>query len=355
MYELKTHLKALSEAHGVSGYEAPIAALVKDTWSDWVTETDQDGLGSFIGIKRATRPNPNGYRIMLAAHIDEIGMMVRDIVDGFLFVNSVAGIDNRLQMAQTVIVHGKKQLKGVIAATPPHLLDAASRKEYPTMEQLVVDVGLPHEEVTTLVRIGDFITPDAPMRELMNGFVIGKAFDDRACVAAISETLKHLQRMTHAWDVYATATVQEENGLYGALTAAQHINPTIAIALDVTFGMQGGVPVDSAAELGGGPGIGLGVNFHPKLFDMLVDTAKRNEIKYQVDINPGASGTDAWAIQTALEGIPTALLSLPIRNMHSTNETLDLKDIERIGRLLAQFIAELDDTTLDKLLLNITA
>lgn len=352
MYELKTHLQTLSEAHAVSGHEAPIAALLAETWTPWVDETDRDGLGSFIGIKRATLPNPNGWRIMLAAHMDEIGLMVRDIVDGFLLVSPVAGMDNRLLLAQTVIVQGRRPLKGVVAATPPHLLDSAARAQYPSFDQLVVDVGLPHAEVTALVRVGDFITPDTPLRELMNGYVVGKAFDDRACVAAISEALRHLHGMAHAWDVYATATVQEENGLYGALTAAQHIAPHLAIALDVTFGAQSGVPTDSAAELGGGPAIGLGVNFHPKLYDLLIDCAKRHELKYQVDVIAMQSGTDAWAIQTALEGIPTALLSLPIRNMHSVNETLELKDIERTGRLLAHFIAELTDHSLSTLLLG---
>lgn len=351
MYELKTHLKALSEAHAVSGHEAPIAALLAETWQPWVDAIDRDGLGSFIGIKRGTGQG----KIMLAAHMDEIGMIVREVVDGFLFVSGVAGIDARLQLAQPVIVHGARPLKGVVAATPPHLLSAEARGQYPALDQLVVDVGLPHEEVVQLVRVGTIITPDAPMRELLNGLVCGKAFDDRACVAIMSETLRHLQALQHTWDVYATATVQEENGLYGALTAAQHIAPDIAIALDVTFAPQNGVPADSASEIGGGPAIGLGVNFHPKLYERLIDTAKRHEIKYQVDVIPMRSGTDAWSIQTALEGIPTALLSIPIRNMHSVNETLDLKDIERAGRWLAHFIAELDAETIPSLAHPMTA
>jgi endoglucanase len=353
VYDLKTHLRNLSESHAVSGHEAPIQALLRETWASWVDSFETDGLGSLIGIRRATLPNPGGLRVMLAAHVDEIGLMVRDIVDGFLFVTQVAGIDARLMLAQTVVVNGRRPLKGVVAATPPHLLDAAARSQYPTMEQLVVDVGLPHEEVCALVRVGDFITMDTPMRELMNGYLVGKAFDDRACVAAVSHALYHLQGMQHRWDVYAVATVQEENGLYGALTAAQKVAPHLAIALDVTFGPQAGVPQDSASELGAGPAVGIGVNFHPKLVEMIQETARRYEIKTQVDVIPGASGTDAWAIQTALEGIPTALLSLPIRNMHSANETLDFKDLERMGRLLAHFIADLAEDSLDKLLLGV--
>jgi endoglucanase len=180
------------------------------------------------------------------------------------------------------------------------------------------------------------------MIELQNGRVAGKAMDDRACVAAVTVCLHQLQKMSRRWDVYAAATAQEETGLLGAATAAYHIKPDVAIALDVTFAAQPGVNGDDAMEMGGGPAIGVGPNFHPKLVQQIKATAEREEIKTQDDIIPGASGTDAWAIQVAREGIPTALLSVPLRSMHSPVETIELKDIERAGRLLAHFIAGLD-------------
>jgi len=349
LFDIKTHLKTLSETHAVSGHEAPVQAVLRDAWAGIVDETDQDGLGSFIGIKRATRPNPKGRKIMLAAHMDEIGLMVRDIVDGFLLVYRVAGMDNRVLLAKPVIVHGKRPIKGVVAATPPHLLDEAKSNIYPTFEQLVVDVGLPHDEVTRLVRIGDFITPDVELIELQGGLLVGKAFDDRACVTAMTACLHYLQNAQHSWDVYAVATIQEENGLYGAQTSAQRLNPDLAIALDVGFATQSGVPIESQLELGGGASIALGNNIHPKLFDALVACAKKNEIKYQVEPIVAHTGTDAWAIQVAREGIPTALLSLPLRNMHSQNETCDPRDIDRMARLLAQFIVTLDETFIENL------
>jgi endoglucanase len=182
------------------------------------------------------------------------------------------------------------------------------------------------------------------MIELQGKFVAGKAMDDRACVAAVTHCLNELQSMQHSWDVYATATVQEETGLYGARTAAYHIQPDIAIALDVTFAEQSGVSQDDASEIGGGPSIALGANIHPKLFDRIIEVAKTYEIKHQIEAIPAATGTDAWAIQVARDGIPTALLSIPLRNMHSPVETVDLRDIERTGRLLAQFIASLDSS-----------
>lgn len=342
MLDLKAHLRSLVDAHAPSGHEAPIREIVRQSWQNLVDDFDQDKLGSLIGIKKATQTGDTPRKIMLAAHMDEIGMMVRDIVDGFIFVHRISGVDNRVMLAQPVVVHGKETLRGVVAVTPPHLLNAEERKKYPTFDQLVIDLGLPAERVQALVRVGDLITPDTPMIELNGKIVAGKAMDDRACVAAVTYALQELQSMQHQWDVYATATVQEESGLLGARTATYHIQPDIAIALDVGFAEQNGIPNDDACEMGGGPSIALGANIHPKLFDKIIDIAKSYEIKYQIDPYPGATGTDAWAIQVARDGIPTALLSIPIRNMHSPVETLDLRDIERTGRLLAQFIASLD-------------
>ncbi|MBZ0303450.1 MAG: M20/M25/M40 family metallo-hydrolase [Anaerolineae bacterium] len=342
MFDVKQHLKALVEAHAPSGHEGPVRELIRSAWADLTDDLEQDGLGSLIGIKRATDPLNPPRRIMLAAHMDEIGMLVRDVVEGFIYVHRISGVDNRVMPAQTVMVHGARPLPGIVATVPPHLLKAEQRSKYASFDELIIDVGLPPAEVADLVHIGDLITVDVPMLELQGNRVAGKAMDDRACVAAVTVCLHHLKGMRHRWDVYAAATTQEETGLYGARTAAYHIRPDVAIALDVTFAPQPGVEADSTAEMGGGPGIGVGPNFHPGLYKKLREVADQNEIKIQDDIIPGASGTDAWAIQVALEGIPTALLEVPVRNMHSPVETLDLKDIERAGRWMALFIAGLD-------------
>lgn len=342
MFDLKEHLRSLVDAHAPSGHEAPVRNIVRESWADLVNEFDQDKLGSLIGIKHATQALDKPRKIMLAAHMDEIGLMVRDIVDGFIYVHRVSGIDNRIMMAQPVIVHGREPLRGVVVSKPPHLMKDTERKKYPTINQLVIDLGLPAAEVEQLVRIGDLITPDTPMIDLNGKMVAGKAMDDRACIAAITFALHELRSMHHQWDVYAAATVQEEVGLLGATTAAYHIQPDIAIALDVGFAQQSGIPADDAVSIGEGAAVALGANIHPKLYDKIIDVAKQYEIKYQINPIAARTGTDAWAIQVARDGIPTALLSLPIKNMHSPVETLDLRDIERTGRLLAQFIASLD-------------
>lgn len=348
MFDAKAHLKTLVETHAPSGFEDPLRAVLRHEWAEVVDTFEQDRLGSLIGIKRATinapatQPAAPRRKIMLAAHMDEIGLMVGDIVDGFIYIHRISGVDSRIMLAQPVIVHGRKPLPGIVASVPPHLLSADARTKYPSFDELIIDVGLPAAEVEALVSIGDVITPDVPMIDLNGTRVAAKALDDRACVAAITVCLHELQSLQHAWDVYAVATVQEETGLRGAATAAYVVQPDIAIALDVTFAAQPGVEADAAREMGGGPVIAIGPNFHIKLVEQIKETARDMEIKFQEEVLPGASGTDAWSIQVAREGIPTALFSIPIRNMHSPVETVDLRDITRTGRLLAQFIAGLD-------------
>ncbi len=342
MYNPRDHLKRLVEIHAPSGYEEPVAELLREDWAGLVDEFESDRLGSVIGIKRGTNPSVSRRRIMLAAHMDEIGLMVREIEDGFLYAHRVSGIDPRVMLAQNVIVHGKRALPGVVATRPPHMQSPEDRKRYPPIDELVIDVGLPAEEVEALVEIGDLITMDAPMIALKGRKAAAKAMDDRACLAVITTCLQLLRGMRHSWDVYAAATVQEEVGLRGATTAANHIQPDCAIALDVGFAEQPGVSL-GAGKLGGGPQLGIGANFHPKMVKRLQKVAEYYDIVWQSDVMPGRSGTDAWAIQVSRGGVPTALLSIPLRNMHSPVETLDLKDIERCGRLLAHFICALDE------------
>jgi endoglucanase len=341
-FDIKAHLRALTETHGPPGHEDAVRALLREAWTPLTDAFEQDRLGSLIGIKRATHPVDPARRIMLAAHMDEIALMVSGILDGFLLVQRVGGIDARVMPAQPVLVHGRHPLPGVVAAAPPHLLSPEARTKYTPVHELLIDVGLPPGELEAVVRVGDLVTLDVPMLELLNHKVAGKALDDRACVAAVTACLHALQGMTHQWDVLAVATVQEERGLLGAKTAAYATRPDIAIALDVGFAPQSGVDSDQTCEMGGGPGVGIGPNFHPLLLEKLRATAARHEIKLQDEVLAGNSGTDAWAIQVALEGVPTALVEIPIRNMHSPVETADIRDIERAGRLLAHFIAGLD-------------
>ncbi|MEO8397093.1 MAG: M42 family peptidase, partial [Chloroflexota bacterium] len=269
MFDLKAHLKTMVETHAPSGYEEPIRNVLRQEWAGLVDSMETDKLGSLIGIKRATQPLDPPRKIMLAAHMDELGMMVRDVVDGFIYVHRVSGVDNRIMLSQPVMVHGKREIPGIVASVPPHLLNADQRQKYPTFDELIIDVGLPAAEVEDLVHIGDLITPDAPMIDLNGTRIAGKAMDDRACVAAMTVCLNELKSLQHQWDVYAVATVQEETGLYGAATSAYKIQPDIAIALDVTFASQPGVDSDTGHDIGGGPVISMGPNFHTRMVEQI--------------------------------------------------------------------------------------
>ncbi len=341
-------LKQLSEATGLSGYEAPVRELVRQTWQPFVDDMREGKLGSLIALKQGAGSEPRP-KLMLAAHMDEIGLMVAGIEKGFLRITRVGGTDRRVLLGLEVIVHGQRDLPGIVATRPPHVLPEEERKKTMPWDKLFVDVGLPAEKVEHLVTVGDPISIRREMVELENNRVAGKAMDDRACVAAVTLALEQLSGVRHAWDVFAVATVQEETGLKGAITSAYGVAPDLAVALDVTFGRHPGVLEVDSFPLGEGPTIGVGPNFHPGLAARLKKVAEAHEIPYQIDPIPGRSGTDAWAIQVTREGVPTALVSIPIRYMHQPVETLAVQDVERAGRLLAAFIAGLEADFLEKM------
>ncbi len=350
--DVKTVLQQLSEASGVSGYEDEVRSIIAERMRELADEVRTDAMGNVIALRKGHTSSGSGPSVMLAAHMDEIGLMVTAVEKGFIRFTPVGGFDDRVLLGQEVVVHGRRSLPGIIGSRPPHVLPRQERGRVIPYDQLLIDVGLPPDEVPNLVRVGDLITVRRSFTELRNGLVTGKAFDDRACVVAILACLDALQGMRHAWDVYGVATVQEEVGLKGAMTSTFAITPTIGIALDVTFGNQPGVNSAETMELGKGPAIAFGPNIHPAIFERLEATAQAHEIPYQVEPIPAATGTDAWAMQVTRAGIPTGLLSIPLRSMHTSVETLSLKDVERAGRLLAHFIAELDEAFLDALKLD---
>lgn len=344
--DLNAILKQLSETAAPSGHEGPVSEVIRAAWNGLADEFYTDGLGSLIAIQHGTGPEPRP-KIMLCAHMDEIGLIAAEIRGAFIRTESLGGTDYRALLSQPVIVHGRRRLKGLFGAAPPHM--ALDRKKYPGSDELWVDVGLPAEEVCQWVRVGDLITFDTPFTELKGERVAGKSLDNRASVAAVTLCLDELAHREHAWDVIAVAAVQEEVGSHGARAAAYQIQPDLAIAIDGTFGTQRGVDEDEGYALGGGPTISRGPNFHPLLVEVFRDLAKELDIKLPVEALPGDSGTDAWLIQVSREGVPVLLLGIPIRNMHSPVEVVDLRDVKRAGRLLAAFVADLEPDFLDRI------
>ena len=341
-------LKQLTEASGVSGYEREVREIVLEEFGRHADEVRIDIMGNVIATKTGTGPEPRPS-VMLATHMDEIGLIVSDLEEGFIRFQEVGGYDDRVLLGQEVVVHGKRDLAGIIGARPPHVLPRGTRGKTIPADKLLIDVGLPPEEVSQLVRVGDLITMDRDLVELKGGLVSGKALDNRTSVVAAAICLEELARVRHQWDVQAVATVQEEIGVKGAITSAYGLQPDIAIAIDVTFGRQPGTPDEYTFELGKGPAISCGPNFHPKLQKAVAEAADALEMSYHVEPAERPGGTDAYAIQISREGIPTAGISIPLRNMHTPVETGSIKDVERVGRLLAAFIGRLDEEFLEGL------
>jgi endoglucanase len=329
--------------------------MVYDTFRGLADEVRADAMGNVIAYKRGSTASEPGAepkprrKIMLAGHMDEIGLIVTELEKGFLRFTQVGGFDVRTLMGQEVVVHGRRPLPGVIGSRPPHVLSAEERNKPAPMDKLFIDVGLGQQALREVVRVGDLITIRRPLLELKGGLVSGKAFDDRAAVVAIAVCLEILNALDHAWDVYGVATVQEEVGLRGAITSTYGVAPDAGIAIDVGFGKQPGVGPEDAIELDKGPALAFGPNLHPVLFGELQRVAQEHEIPVQIEVAPRGTGTDANAMQVTRAGVPTALLSIPLRNMHTPIETLAVKDVLRTGRLMAYTIAGLDQAFAGKL------
>lgn len=347
-------LKRLTEAPGPTGNEGGAAAVIESLWAPLVDEIAVDRVGSLVGVKRgAGMPDEQRPAVLLAAHLDELGLMVTHIIDhygsGFVRVTRLGGVDRRHLMGQTAVIHGTRPLTGVLGGLPDSYLPEKERDKPYTYENLVLDVGLPFDQVREIVSVGDFVTFRRPLGKLLNGRVAGKALDNRASIAAVTICLKHLQDRRHTWDVIAAATSQEEETFLGAYTSAYSRRPDVAIAIDVTHAKGPGTNDSELAELGSGPVLGIGANVHPGLYRALREAAESMEMKFGVSTHAAGSGTDAYAIQVAREGIPTGLVEIPLRYMHTMVETADMADIERAGRLMAEVIACLDDKFIDNI------
>ncbi len=350
-------LQTLCETPGPSGFEADIAAVIQEIWRPLVDDITVDAMGSVIARKKGVGGAAAGQEkrpsILLAAHMDEIGLMVRHVLEfkgnGFLRVDRIGGVDARHLYGQQVVVHGRKNLRGIIGAPQTSLL-AADRKFKPyDFDTLVVDTGTPYETLREIVSVGDAVTFYQPLRKLKNGRVAGKSIDNRCSLVTVTQCLEALQTRQHEWDVVAVATVQEEVGLKGAATSAFSQRPDIGIAIDVTFGSGPGANDERTFKVGGGPAISYMPDSHPAVSKGLADAAAAMEMGVQSEYAAAGGGTDAYALQIAREGIPTSGIGIPLRYMHTMVESISLKDLQRVGRLLTEYICQLDNKTIDAL------
>lgn len=349
--EDKAFLKDLIDQPSPSGYEQPVAEVLRNRLSNSADSLSTNEMGSVHATLKGSGKAPS---VIVAAHIDEIGFMVSYIDDdGFIYFKPVGGIDAALLPGLRIDLYatgsGKtEKIRGVLGRKPIHLLPPEERKDVTPIDKLHIDLMLDKEEVKKRVRIGDIATFGVSFEEAESGLAVSRAFDDKSCVWVGTRVLEELKKHGGAKGDYTFAgTVQEEIGLRGGQTSSYAIDADINIAIDVTHATDyPGIEKSKYGDikLGAGPVISRGPNINPVLFEKLVAAAKKAQVPYQIEAQPRGTGTDANAMQLNRGGKATALLSVPLRYMHTPTEVISLKDLEHTVKLLTQFVLDLDDS-----------
>lgn len=346
MSDAKVFLKETLALPGLSGFEKAVADRIVDEWKPLTDEVTFSKVGSVHAHKRGTAKKP--LKVLLSAHMDGIGMMVKGIEGDFLRIVPIGGLDIRVLPGTWVNVHGKKLLKGLIVTPPGYLMpDSFSENDAFPIDALYIDTGLEEKELKKHVEVGTLVSFGNDPFDLTSDWVTGHSLDNRASVAAVTVCLQELQGVKTVWDVVAVASVQEEETMLGAKTSPFAVKPDLAIAIDVTFA-TGPFTMDEIDfyPLGKGIPISMGPNIHPKMFKLLKKAADDNDIPNRPDFMTGMSGTDAVGLQVAEAGIPTGLINIPLRYMHTQVEVVSWTDIRRAGKLMAKFIRNLDEDSM---------
>ncbi len=336
-------LEKLVTTPSPSGYEQPGQKLMRERMAAFAESVRTDVHGNVIAALNAAAP----LRVMLAGHVDEIGLMVNHITnEGYIYVTQIGGVDPVVAVAQRVVIHNAKgPVPGVIGRKAIHLTDPDDRGKPMKLHELWIDIGAKNKkDAAKLVAMGDPITFDVGLTHLRNNLVTARAFDDRMGAFVVAETLRKLQGKTLKVAVYGVSTVQEEVGLRGARTSAYGIDPQAGIAIDVGHATDTpGVEKTRAGDFScnKGPIVCRGANINPVLYEMIVDAAKKAKIPIQIEGAPGGTGTDANAIQLNRAGVAAGLVSVPCRYMHSPCEVISLKDLDQTSDLLAALLVRM--------------
>ena len=334
-------LKKLSDMGGISGFEYAVSPHVAELLKAYCDNVKTDRAGNVVG--HIFCEDKNAPTVMLEAHMDGIGLMVKNITDrGFLTFVPIGGIDPRILPAAEVMVCGKEEIFGVIGAKPPHLQTEKDRKKAPKIEDMYIDIGMDKETAETNVSVGDMVYFKTEATELLNGSLSGKYLDNRAGVVALLHALKMLNGKKLPFHLAVLIAVQEEVGLRGAVMGTHAISPDVAIVVDVCHGKTPDSGSDSTFTLGSGTVLSFGPNIHPKLSSLMREVAEKENIKFTLGVDGGDTGTDAWAVQVSRTGVATALLSIPLSYMHTTVETLAMSDVYATGDLILKTLLTLN-------------
>ncbi len=338
----KERLRALCSLSGPSGFEAPVSAAAADLLRQvGLEEVTVDRMGNVVGVRRCGKPGAK--KLLLDAHLDEIGLMVTGIEEGYLRFRSIGGVDPRMLPAREVTVLTTPPLFGVVACLPPHVQTAADHDKSIPISDLRIDIGMTQEQAEQAVPIGTPITYREGCFELAGGQICGKSLDDRACFAILLRAVELLQDKELDVDLYVMGSTREEVSGAGAVVGTNQVVPDFCVAVDVTHGATPDVanPKDRTCELFGGAAVGVGPNMTHWMTRRLRNKCKENGWPCQLEVMPGPTGTNAWGMQVCLEGIATAVVSLPLKYMHTPIEVVALEDMESVAKLLAAFTVDL--------------
>lgn len=335
MEQIKKDLQILCATEGVGGQTAIVAA-VTELLKPLVDEIEVDAMGNVLGVRKAAKLD--APTLMLEAHMDEIGFLVTHIDEnGFIYTAPAGGIDKRAITAQPVIVFGDKPYYGVFCSTPPHL--SGKDGELPEISKCGIDIGLSGEEAKKAIPLGSRVSYAPCFAELNETVLSSKALDDRAGIAAILHCLRKIEGKPSV-NIAVAFCVQEELGCRGVTPAVRRLQPDSAIVTDVSFALTPDADPRKCGKLGKGVMIGISPILSTPMTDRLLDLAKEKGIPYQYEVMGGSTGTDADRVTVSLMGVPTALLSIPQRYMHTPIETVDVRDVATVGDLMAAYITE---------------
>ena len=336
--ELEQDLKRLCAAVAPSGFEGPAVRAARELLEPLMDEVWIDRLGNLAGVRRCGKPGAK--RLLLDAHLDEVGLTITGVENGFLRFRGI-GVDERMLPNREVTVLTDPNMVGVVACLPPHVLTPEDREKAPKQEELFIDVGLSQEEAERRVPLGTPAVYRSNFLRLGERQLCGKSMDDRACFVSLLRAVELLKDMELDVDLYVLGSTREEVGGMGAKVVTQTLEPDYCVAVDVTHGRTPDGPKHETFALGGGPAVGIGPNMTRWMTRLLLDLAQREGIAVQKEVMEGSTGTNGWEMQICNEGVPTAVLSIPVKYMHTPVETLERGDIEDTARLLAAFAAAL--------------
>ncbi len=330
--DIKFLTNKLTQGAGVSG-NCHVLGNAKELLGKY-GKAETDAMGSVY----VTVGNGDTH-ILLDAHLDRIGLIVTSVdKSGFLRVDKCGGCDARVLGAAEVTVWGKEPLYGVITSTPPHLAKSDDSGKAPSFDNVFVDCGLPYEKIKDIVSVGDRITVDSPVISLNGNIITGSALDDRIGCVALMRVLEILKDKNFNAKVTVLFSVQEETTGAGAKTAPFGISPDEAIAVDVSFATAPDVSENEAGKIGNGGMVCISPSLNKSMTDKIIDIAEKQNIKYQLEVCSSSTGTNADAISITKSGVKTALVSIPLRNMHTQAELADINDVEAVAQLIAAYI-----------------